>query len=46
MELTLEDGFESYMTLFESEDRVLRETDLVPGILEIADLPRLRKLKE
>jgi len=44
MALTLSDCPDSLLPLFEAEGRFLRETDMVPGLLEIADLPELRQL--
>lgn len=44
MELTLEGGLGSWMELFEPGDRILRETEMIPGIPEITDLPCLREL--
>lgn len=44
MELTLSQCPDSLMELFHTENPRLRETDLVPGLLDIADLPRLREL--
>ena len=44
VEVSLAGGLESYDALFEKEGYFLGETQMLPGILSIADLPKLRQM--